>query len=418
VEQVAPWENVFINLRSAGSFAEVDPNHGSIGCAQCHGGDPNAATMETAHSGDFRADPSADPQAGCGSCHGSLAEDFSTSLHFNLWGERAQVAQRAGYSSFNECPAWLQDSFNGECTACHATCGDCHVSRPNSVGGGLVDRHVFRAVPDREENCQACHGSRVAVDYSGELDGVRRDVHYPANCTELCHSGDEMHGDGNIYDQGRYHAQEITPRCTDCHLRWYGRDQNGEELVNIYHANHWPGEETTNPEKRLDCYVCHAQTYNNCDACHVSGEWKTDPAYQERNPYPLFKIGRNIAPENGKGAYVVVRHIPIARDTYANWGLETADPEAFDAVPNWKYASPHNVRKWTPQTVGSTSVPAEPPTEANCSIYCHLLGDNADLNRERFLTRAWMHSVPQYADDPAANDSVTVDDYLPPYWDN
>jgi thiosulfate/3-mercaptopyruvate sulfurtransferase len=43
-----------------------------------------------------------------------------------------------------------------------------------------------------------------------------------------------------------------------------------------------------------------------------------------------------------------VRHVPIVRDSFAYYG-ENLLPN-FDALPTWKYATPHNIQRNTPQT--------------------------------------------------------------------
>ena len=423
MEALPPYMLKYINLGSQTSFAGLDENHGTIGCAKCHGGDPEAATAADAHASDFQADPSANPIDGCGNadCHQSISTSFAGSMHLNIWGERQQLADRAGYTDFASCPADIQSEFNAECTSCHATCGDCHISRPNSVGGGLVDNHVFLATPEKENNCEACHGSRVAVDFEGSTIGVRRDVHNTAwqgqenSCTFVCHSGNEMHADGSMRS-GRYDPGPHTPTCTQCHL----------QSSNLYHSFHWPGpisgdNDPVDPDHQLDCYVCHSQEYNNCDACHVAGAWTEDEEYHERNPYTTFKIGYNINDsENDKGKYVLVRHIPVARDTYEPWGLpELSSLSEFDEIPNWKYTSPHNIQKWTRQTAGPDEAPVDDPDVLTCFVNCHLLNmftdDPLPQNLDLFLTEDDL-ADPHYVDEPVANLEVVVDDVVPDNW--
>ncbi len=426
MEALPPYMLKYIDLGDHTSFAGLEENHGEIGCAKCHGGDPEAANSNDAHASDFLADPSANPVSGCGNseCHPGIATSFAGSMHLNIWGERQQLADRAGYADFASCPADIQTEFNAECTSCHATCGDCHISRPNSVHGGLVDNHRFLATPDKENNCEACHGSRVGVDFEGSIAGVRRDVHNSAwqgetnSCTYICHSGDEMHADGSMRS-GRYDRSAETPACTQCHLQ----SSPPSDPANIYHQYHWPaeileGNSDVADNRRLDCYVCHSQEYNNCDACHVSGVWTQDEEYHERNPYTTFKIGNNVNnAENDKGKYVVVRHIPVARDTYAPWGL----PElgAYDEIPNWKYTSPHNSQQWTRQTAGSVDGPDEEPDVMTCFVYCHLqdmfTGEFLPQNRELYLTQTDL-ADPHYVDDPSANMEVIVDGVVPDNW--
>jgi hypothetical protein len=61
-----------------------------------------------------------------------------------------------------------------------------------------------------------------------------------------------------------------------------------------------------------------------------------------------FKIGRNaLVSENRPWDYVLVRHIPVVPDTFAFYG-EGLLP-TFENVPTWKYATPHNIQRVTPQ---------------------------------------------------------------------
>jgi thiosulfate/3-mercaptopyruvate sulfurtransferase len=61
-----------------------------------------------------------------------------------------------------------------------------------------------------------------------------------------------------------------------------------------------------------------------------------------------FKIGRNpLRSEDRPWAYVLVRHVPVARDTFGFYG-EGLLPEFADQ-PTWKYATPHNIQRETPQ---------------------------------------------------------------------
>ena len=60
----------------------------------------------------------------------------------------------------------------------------------------------------------------------------------------------------------------------------------------------------------------------------------------------------------------------IVRAQYADWGLSL--PE-YDSKPTWQYSSPHNVRRWTPQTT-------LPDGETRCGVMCH--------GTENYLTEA------------------------------
>ncbi len=57
-----------------------------------------------------------------------------------------------------------------------------------------------------------------------------------------------------------------------------------------------------------------------------------------------FKIGRNpLQSDDRPWEYVPVRHVPIDTESFAYYG-EDLLPN-FDAVPTWKYATPHNIQR-------------------------------------------------------------------------
>ena len=62
-----------------------------------------------------------------------------------------------------------------------------------------------------------------------------------------------------------------------------------------------------------------------------------------------FKIGLNpLRSEDRPWKYVPLRHVPIDPEAFAQYG-EGLLPN-FSAVPTWKYATPHNIQRGTPQT--------------------------------------------------------------------
>lgn len=276
----------------------------------------------SAHAG-IVADPSVDAVENCGRCHAGIVNNFATSLHYNFTGYETLFERRSGLN-LDDHPE-LRDDFTGECGQCHATCGQCHVSRPTSVKGGLVQGHRFLPVPNQSQQCTACHGSRIGEEYTGSREGYAADVHYVQggmNCMG-CHQDVLMHGDGTVYET-RYQPTAL-PRCENCH--------SDVADINSWHSQHW-GE--------LSCEVCHSQDYKSCNKCHVGGAGTAEPSYI------TFKMGRNPIPEHSEYSYVVLRHIPIAEDTYSPWGV--TDLPGFTSMPTWKYASPHNILLWTART--------------------------------------------------------------------
>jgi len=382
-----PWEKVLIKLGSKDSVEELDQHFSYFTCSKCHGGDPSEQEdCEKAHAG-LVADPSSMETDMCAYCHPDIASDFAESLHNNLWGEKYAVAVRAGADSFSQCPQSLQDGFKGECNSCHATCGDCHISRPNTSGKGFIKNHLFKKTPHQKYQCMGCHGSRIAHDFMGDDEtGRKPDAHFGKgmNCMK-CHDVAEMHSPAADVED-RYHYDKA-PRCEDCH---------DIPEQNEYHSTHWD---------TLSCQVCHSQVYNNCAACHVAGGWKDDPAYQENNPAEEFRIGMNPFPDR-RFKYVTVRHAPIAPSTYDNWGAEGTLVN-FDALPTWKYTTPHSVRRWTKRT--------EVLDGAGCGANCHLgAPDGFYENKDIYLFKEYVEE--NWPLEVEANSNMFVDDGLPAGW--
>ena len=409
-----PWEKVFIKLvGKQKSYADVDEVHALIGCATCHGG-KEPADFESAHDTNFGfvKDPSVMAESNCNPCHNAIVTTNANSMHSKAWGEQTSIAQRElgadkDHNNFGQCAIELTEGFSNECASCHTTCGQCHISRPNSAAGGFIDSHRFKKTPDQTNNCLACHGSRIATDFEGHLEGNEPDVHHTKymKCWD-CHKED-MHADASG-SATRYHLPNL-PRCDGCH---YESDDS-----NLYHTMHWPEE-----GDGLSCFVCHSQPYNNCNSCHTknpSGDlsdwWQTGyvespdetdvhtgaGGYKE---FPDFKIGYNYDQELHDGKFIVVRHIPIVRDSYSPWGHDQL--ANYDMRPTWEYSSPHNIIRFTAQT--------DTANGGSCGKNCHVLGDSAQVNMERYL---WQSDVDaDYPDEGIANRPVVVDDKLPSYW--
>jgi len=198
----------------------------------------------------------------------------------------------------------------------------------------LVAGHEFKEIPPTILTCTGCHGSRIEDEYKGKNEGGRADTHWikgGMSCFE-CHSADEMHGALGEFTY-RYDGAP-TPLCTDCH-----EDVGAGDGVRGHDSIHLEG---------LSCQVCHSTTYKNCYSCHVALE--DDVAYFKTEPSVMaFEIGLNpIQSEERPWKYVPVRHVPIDRESFSYYG-ENLLPN-FDALPTWKYATPHTIQRNTPQT--------------------------------------------------------------------
>jgi hypothetical protein len=329
------WEKVLV---SEESFFET--LHGRYGCITCHGGTPGAGGKEAAHEGLVREPASAEA---CGDCHAEQVATEAGSLHTNLAGYGTVLAARSAPAKM----AQLNVMMGNHCETCHTTCGQCHVSRPTNLGGGLVAGHLFKETPPMNLTCTGCHGSRIEDEYKGKNEGVPADVHWIKGGLPCfaCHSADEMHGALGQAEH-RYDGSP-TPSCqdADCHPNVAPGD--GIQQHTEFHF------------AALSCQTCHSTTYKNCYSCHVAMENGT--AYFRTEPSEmLFKIGLNpLQGPDRPWKYVPLRHVPIDRDSFAYYG-EDLLPN-FDALPTWKYATPHNIQRITPQneTCGSCHGNAE-----------------------------------------------------------
>jgi thiosulfate/3-mercaptopyruvate sulfurtransferase len=331
------WEKVLIDAEKFQGDV-----HSYVPCTTCHlGQNVSGSTMETkyaAHEG-MITDPSADPQASaCAECHTDIAPYQQYSLHYTLAGYDTVLQAR----SVPENHPIIEEGQANHCNSCHATCGQCHVSQPTSVGGGLIEGHVFNGTPSMSRQCTACHGSRVKNEYTGANEGLPADVHLRQGrmvCTD-CHSGGDMHGTDYVTEDGatrdhRYDGPQ-TPACTDCHAEVTGIGSGNE-----YHEAH--GTEV------LSCQVCHSVSYINCQECHLQKSDEGQPFYQLGHEEMAFTIGRNPRRDTYRPyRYVPLRHVPTFPELFDLYGENVLSN--FDALPTWTYATPHNIQLRTPQT--------------------------------------------------------------------
>jgi len=327
----------------------------------------------------------------CEDCHGEIVASAQNSLHTNLWGYKAAIEKRCSC----EYDTGESDGFGLRCAGCHTGCGECHISRPNSVGGGFVDGHVIKRVPHMSDQCEACHGSRIGNDYEGMTEGNEMDIHRfrGKNCS-FCHTGQELHGDGlSTNDSGHYeHRYEVqsAPTCESCHA--------DVQEANSYHDAHWQGYTDVN----LQCQVCHSQPYKNCTTCHPN------PADEHEgftiHPSVIqLKIGKNTIPDLRDYDYTIVRHIPVHPDSTYNddmWGPGGLDLPNYDDEPTWRYSSPHNVIRWTEQCVNSGG---------GCGSSCH---DNTDVYKGYYLREIDLYDdLGQALPDFDANIRVVIEEF-------
>jgi hypothetical protein len=369
VEPMQPWEKVYVDKDK---FQETV--HGHIPCSDCHSGQQSPVKL-VAHDGLVERPSQGSPNV-CSSCHPDVVTVYDESLHATLQGFKTALEER----SIPENHPALDEMFNNNCAGCHTTCGDCHISRPDSVGGGLFEGHRFLRTPPMVESCAACHGSTVGNEYMGMHEGYPADVHLSNGNMECvdCHSGAQMHGQpancsechtsppgATIPPPDHRYAGVQSPSCLSCHA-----DITIAESDISIHQVHGA---------QLACQVCHSVPYTNCEGCHLNASGYPD--YELEESYLGFVLGLNPQRTFTRPyKYVPLRHIPITPEMYSSYG-EDLLPN-YDLMPTWTYTTPHNIQRYTFQAAG-------------CN-YCH---GNSDL----FLTEDKVNP-----DEVEANQSVTV----------
>lgn len=306
----------------------LESEHGEIACVDCHGGNSDSVDKESAHKGYDPYPSITKSMETCGECHEEIAKTAQTSLHATLSTFPTYMKERSSKKTWSK----VDHGRERHCASCHATCGSCHVSRPQYVGDGFINGHVFQAQPHTINQCMACHGSRIGNEFSG-IRG-QGDIHvqkYTMVCKD-CHGAEEMHAAAPEGLKNRYHLPEAA-NCKDCHkdLR-YGSVRD--------HAIH---------RDKVQCQVCHSQSYTNCYSCHTGTDDNGIPYFVNKGNFEGIKIGKNTDKiSKNDYDYVLVRHVPVDQklfDFYVKDGFPN-----FDNSPTWKKTSPHNIQRKTWQS--------------------------------------------------------------------
>lgn len=171
---------------------------------------------------------------------------FSTSLHATRAGKTYWYkAENGGFETITNIPM-----SNLKCLKCHpGTYADGSTVDPATYVPGCNDCHNFSqgsSVPQTQ--CLKCHSrQRVEINLYPDVHRQRGMV-----CTS-CHTKNEMHGDGNIYNS-MFDVGAMERKCEDCHTT---------APNTISHTIH--GE-------NLECKTCHSKTVISCFNCHFESE--------------------------------------------------------------------------------------------------------------------------------------------------
>jgi len=377
--------------------------HSGYECTVCHGGNSSASSSPSAHDESFVATVTAEA---CDDCHAAEVTSSNNGLHTTLGGYNTILMQRGFDMSDPTSDAAVR--FEEQCTKCHTAvgtgasaataCGQCHISVPATAGGGLISGHGFNQTPSMDNNCTACHGSRVKDEFYGQNNALLArnkaafeadspwggdfqlapDVHKAAGFTCMnCHSdaaksGDEMHGVGHLAaDEGDRYDVTSASQCSDCHKA----EDAGFSGIGLHTIPHLAN---------MDCQVCHALPYKNCFSCHTDVSAKGTPFFKINGEDPTlaarraadstvapdalitFRAGKNPrADETGMKPYSVLRHVPVDKDVFQYPTFKSVDgiiPATGAATtPNmgslstWKYATPHTIARKTAITASCSN---------------------------------------------------------------
>jgi len=314
----------------------LESEHGRFGCITCHGGQ-DTMDMEAAHTG-LTARPSSDLEDGaCVDCHEDITDKYEDATHYTVQGMYDALEDFAHPGAMEDEDDPLRQAFDEDCSKCHATCGSCHVSRPESYEGGLHSEHEFTKEPPMEDTCFGCHGERPAGEFLGEV-GFTADVHYE----ELDYSCYDCHNITNFH--GAEEGEEVeTPECQDCHEDVYSDDSPIEA-----HQVH--------EEDQLACQVCHSSAAQSCYDCHITVDEDGEMSSHAESR-SIFAIGQNPEPtEEVPYQFMTLRHVPTTADTFVELNGELPN---FDEISNWKYAPTHNIQRETRQNQSCNSCHGE-----------------------------------------------------------
>ncbi len=171
---------------------------------------------------------------------------YSQSLHYTGEGMRSCYEDPHGFMSITGIPYKDLD-----CKICHVkSCDPCHAEKKGET-------YSYSSSKVKQmETCLPCH-TRAGLTFTLGKKKGGLDVHVAAGmtCAE-CHKGQDVHGDGKLYDSMRQ-PEALKVACVTCHTV----DQSIDA-----HTVH---------ENRVDCAACHVTNTVACLNCHFDTFLKT-----------------------------------------------------------------------------------------------------------------------------------------------
>jgi predicted CXXCH cytochrome family protein len=236
-----------------------------LSCNDCHGGDPNADTKESAkdpRKGFLGKPKTADIPAYCGKCHSdaSLMKRFNPSLRVDQ--------EREYYTSVHGKLLKTGETRVATCISCHSVHGIRAISDPLS---SVYPSNVA-------ETCAKCHAS---ADYMRGL-GIPSDQYAKYKTS--------------VHAQALYERQDLSaPTCNDCHGNHGATPPGIASVANVCGQCHARQAELfqTSPHKAAfdqkelgECITCHSNHAINkpsdqllgtnqgalCVNCHTQGD--------------------------------------------------------------------------------------------------------------------------------------------------
>ncbi|MDY6967634.1 MAG: hypothetical protein SVR08_03110 [Spirochaetota bacterium] len=172
---------------------------------------------------------------------------FKKSLHFTTDGMRYWYEKEGGFKDITNISYDKLD-----CKNCHVKgCDTCHAEKKGNYLLYSVKKSKDMGI------CLNCH-SREKVTFAIGKKTKTLDVHIANGMTCVdCHSGSDIHGDGNLYKSMR-DTGAVKASCDNCH--------KGEISKTRSHTVH---------KGKLDCASCHVKNSTTCLNCHFDNFLKT-----------------------------------------------------------------------------------------------------------------------------------------------